>query len=149
MMKMKMRTSLNRPSLGIFMSMILMAQALKMRVGNPLRKLVLIKLADNANDEGLCWPSHSNIAEHCEMSKRSVINHINALSEASYLTIIPRIKDNKKQSNHYQLHFEKVGVSSESPALPKQISSESPARGSESPALSSSESPAHRTYHSS
>lgn len=131
------------------MSMILMAQALKMKVGNPLRKLVLIKLADNANDEGLCWPSHSHIAEHCEMSKRSVINHINALSEANYLTIIPRVKDNKKQSNHYQIHFEKVEVSSESPALPKQISSESPARCSESPALPSSESPAHRTCHSS
>ncbi|EFN1898466.1 helix-turn-helix domain-containing protein, partial [Escherichia coli] len=30
------------------MSMELMVKAMKIRVGNPLRKLVLIKLADNA-----------------------------------------------------------------------------------------------------
>lgn len=34
------------------MSMSLMAKAMSIRVGNPLRKLVLIKLADNANDKG-------------------------------------------------------------------------------------------------
>ena len=30
------------------MSMLLMAKAMSIKVGNPLRKLVLIKLADNA-----------------------------------------------------------------------------------------------------
>ena len=34
------------------MSMELMVKAMKIRVGNPLRKLVLIKLADNASDQG-------------------------------------------------------------------------------------------------
>lgn len=33
------------------MSMELMVKAMKIRVGNPLRKLVLIKLADNASDQ--------------------------------------------------------------------------------------------------
>lgn len=41
------------------MSMELMVKAMKIRVGNPLRKLVLIKLADNASDQGECWPSYS------------------------------------------------------------------------------------------
>lgn len=36
------------------MSMTLMAQAMSIKVGNPIRKLVLIKLADNANDKGEC-----------------------------------------------------------------------------------------------
>ncbi|HIA8111342.1 TPA: helix-turn-helix domain-containing protein, partial [Escherichia coli] len=36
------------------MSMSLMAKAMNIKVGNPLRKLVLIKLADNANDNGEC-----------------------------------------------------------------------------------------------
>lgn len=40
------------------MSMELMVKAMKIRVGNPLRKLVLIKLADNASDQGECWPSY-------------------------------------------------------------------------------------------
>lgn len=32
------------------MSMDLMVKAMKIKVGNPLRKLVLLKLADNASD---------------------------------------------------------------------------------------------------
>ncbi|MCZ5459875.1 hypothetical protein O5625_24510, partial [Escherichia coli] len=47
------------------MSMELMVKAMKIRVGNPLRKLVLIKLADNGSDQGECWPSYQHIAEKC------------------------------------------------------------------------------------
>lgn len=67
------------------MSMTLMVAAMKLRVGNPLRKLVLIKLADNASDVGECWPSYQHIADQCEISKRSVMNHISALCEAGLL----------------------------------------------------------------
>ena len=72
------------------MSMILMAKAMQLKVGNPTRKLVLLKLADNANDQGECWPSYQNIADHCEISRRSVIAHINALEEAGLLRKISR-----------------------------------------------------------
>ncbi|MCL7679870.1 helix-turn-helix domain-containing protein, partial [Klebsiella pneumoniae] len=44
------------------MSMTLMAKAMAIKTGNPIRKLVLIKLADNANDFGECWPSYKHIA---------------------------------------------------------------------------------------
>lgn len=63
----------------------LMVAAMKLRVGNPLRKLVLIKLADNASDVGECWPSYQHIADQCEISKRSVMNHIAALCESGLL----------------------------------------------------------------
>src|SRR5690606_5223308 len=66
-------------------SMSLMVAAMKMRVGNPLRKLVLIKLADNASDQGECWPSYQHIADQCEISKRSVMNHINVLCDSGFL----------------------------------------------------------------
>ena len=61
------------------MSMALMAKVMGMKVGNPLKKLVLIKLADNASDSGECWPSYQHIADQCEISRRSVIGHINEL----------------------------------------------------------------------
>ncbi|WP_338459532.1 helix-turn-helix domain-containing protein [Pseudomonas sp. TE3-3-F2023] len=67
------------------MSMELMVKAMKTKVGNPLRKLVLIKLADNASDQGECWPSYQHIADQCEISKRSVMNHINTLCDAGLL----------------------------------------------------------------
>lgn len=41
------------------MSMELMVKAMKIRVGNPLRKLVLIKLADNAAIRGSAGPATS------------------------------------------------------------------------------------------
>ena len=34
------------------MSMSLMAKAMQIKLGNPIKKLVLLKLADNANDAG-------------------------------------------------------------------------------------------------
>lgn len=67
------------------MSMLLMVQAMKAKVGNPLRKLVLVKLADQANDDGECWPSYQSIADACEMSRRTVISHIEWLEENGFL----------------------------------------------------------------
>ena len=61
------------------MAVMLMAKAFKIKVGNAGKKLVLIKLADNANDHGVCWPSFQHVADQCEMSKRSAVYHINSL----------------------------------------------------------------------
>jgi hypothetical protein len=61
------------------MAVMLMAKAFKIKVGNAGKKLVLIKLADNANDHGECWPSYQHVADQCEMCKRSAVYHINSL----------------------------------------------------------------------
>lgn len=52
---------------------------------NPTAKSVLISLADNANDEGYCWPSIKTIAERTCLSSRSVIRAIEALEEVGLL----------------------------------------------------------------
>ena len=84
-------------------------QAFEAKVGNSARKLVLIKLADNANDQGFCWPSHQYIADQCEISKRSVINHISALEEMGLVTVKKRKKESGgNHSNYYYLHFDGV-----------------------------------------
>ena len=93
------------------MSMELMVKAMKIKVGNPLRKLVLIKLADNASDTGECWPSYRHIADQCEISRRSVVSHIDALQEAGLLVKEVRkggAKGNK--SNLYHLRLDGAGV---------------------------------------
>ena len=121
------------------MSMLLMVKAMHAKVGNPLRKLVLIKLADNANDLGECWPSYQHIADQCEISRRSVITHVNKLEEMGFLKKKYR-KGNEKpnSSNVFTLDFDGAYYSP----------SESPAPASESPAPSTGESPAPRTSHS-
>ncbi|RBO82599.1 helix-turn-helix domain-containing protein [Marinomonas aquiplantarum] len=88
------------------MSMELMVKAMKTKVGNPLRKLVLIKLADNANDQGECWPSYQYIADQCEIGKRTVISHIDSLIESGLLTKTIRKGAKGNSSNVYVLNLD-------------------------------------------
>ncbi|EPH4623367.1 helix-turn-helix domain-containing protein [Escherichia coli] len=85
------------------MSMNLMAKAMNIKVGNPLRKLVLIKLADNANDNGECWPSYQHVADQCEVSRSTVKSHIRALEEMGLLKREFRRKGELNQSNVFYL----------------------------------------------
>ncbi|WP_109937979.1 helix-turn-helix domain-containing protein [Proteus mirabilis] len=88
------------------MSMILMAKAMQLKVGNPSRKLVLIKLADNANDKGECFPSYQHVADQCEISRRSVINHIDALCEQGLVRKVYRSGEKGNSSNVYKLNLD-------------------------------------------
>jgi len=131
------------------MSMTLMVAAMKLRVGNPLRKLVLIKLADNASDVGECWPSYQHIADQCEISKRSVMNHIAALCESGLLRKEIRKGGPKgNSSNVYFLTLE--GGAPPAPGVVQQIHQGSAAGSppSESPAPGGSAGAAPRTSHS-
>ena len=84
-----------------------MVQALKAKVGSPLRKLVLVKLADQANDDGECWPSYQSIADACEMSRRTVISHIEWLEENGFLRRNYRkSKEGLSRSNVFVLTIE-------------------------------------------
>jgi len=98
------------------MSINQMLLAMKSKVGSPARKLVLIKLADNANDDGYCFPSYANLADHCEMSRRSVIVHINNLEKDGLLVKTQRKKSSGNTSNSYQLSIESRGEKSAPPS---------------------------------
>lgn len=95
-----------------------MATAMKIKVGNPLRKLVLIKMADNANDDGECWPSYQHIADHCECSKSAVKAHITALITMGLLSKENRLGSNNGKGNTSNIYQLTLGnpVSSESTA---------------------------------
>lgn len=85
------------------MSMLLMVKAMQTKVGNPLRKLVLIKLADNANDLGECWPSYQHIADQCEIGRSTVRKHIKELEKQGLLRIENRAGPKGNTSNLYRL----------------------------------------------
>lgn len=124
------------------MSMNLMVKAMNIKVGNPLRKLVLIKLADNANDNGECWPSYQHVADQCEVSRTTVKSHIRALEEMGLLKREFRRKGELNQSNVFYLTLDNA----------QQIQPESggagAARGGAGAALGGGAGAAPRTYHS-
>ncbi|EAT2220610.1 helix-turn-helix domain-containing protein [Salmonella enterica] len=117
------------------MSMNLMAKAMNIKVGNPLRKLVLIKLADNANDNGECWPSYQHIADQCEVSRSTVKSHIRALEDMGLLKREFRRKGELNQSNVFYLTLDNA----------QQIQPESGGAGAD---LGGGAGAAPRTYHS-
>lgn len=82
-----------------------MAQAMKIKVGNPIRKLILLKLADNANDQGECWPSYQHIADGCECGKTTVKDHINALIKHGLLSKENRLGMNNEKGNTSNLYY--------------------------------------------
>jgi len=88
------------------MSMELMVKAMKTKVGNPLRKLVLIKLADNANDMGECWPSYQHVADQCEIARSTVKSHIRELEKAGLVRREYRRKGEINQSNLFHLNLD-------------------------------------------
>ena len=123
------------------MSMRLMVQAMNCEVGNPARKLVLLKLADNANDDGICFPSYQYIADKCEMSKRSAISHIDDLIKMGFVTKKARKNKDGSSANLYLLHLEQGGEKS-------ALGGENISLGSENFALGGSEKSAPITSHS-
>ena len=85
------------------MSMELMVKAMKAKVGNPLRKLVLLKLADNANDQGECWPSYQYIADQCEIGHSTVRKHIGELVKAGFVSVKHRKGPKGSSTNVYTI----------------------------------------------
>ena len=90
------------------MSVKLMWSAMTVKAGSPTAKLILLKLADNANDKGECWPSLKNIAEHCEVSQKTVITNIKKLEGLGYVKKINRFNDKGKTSNLYVITITEV-----------------------------------------
>jgi biotin operon repressor len=70
---------------------------------SPTSKLVLIKLADNANDAGTSFPSMANISHHTGLSRRAVIDNIKKLESAGLLEVIRRREGDVNLVNHYRL----------------------------------------------
>ena len=61
------------------MSVEAIAWASKQRTGSPGAKLVLIALANYANDRCECWPSQATLAEWTEQSDRTIRTHLAGL----------------------------------------------------------------------
>lgn len=87
------------------MSITAINWALNVETGSPTAKLVLIKLADNADDDGVCFPSQTTIARHCELSTDSVSRHVKKLETLGLISVRRERVNGVKQRNIYTLNL--------------------------------------------
>ena len=70
----------------------------------PVPKLVLVVLADTANDQGICWPSIATLADKTGVTRRTVQRAIQLLIRRELITARKRYRsDGSCSSNLYRL----------------------------------------------
>jgi hypothetical protein len=87
------------------MSIKSMNWAWNQETGSPASKVVLMKLADNADDTGYAFPSIPLIGELCEMHPRSVQRHLRKLAGRNLLCWANRYEAGVQSSNAYWLNL--------------------------------------------
>ena len=78
---------------------------------SPSDKLILILLANNANDEtGDCFPSQSYLAKRSGLSLGHVNRVLKRLKSEGFVDIIPQYRDDGgRRSNRYRLYMNVIG----------------------------------------
>ena len=70
----------------------------------PTSKLVLMALADIADDRGICWPSHPTLAAKCTLTDRTVRRVLGVLQAQDLVFIESRFNSSgSRASNRYRL----------------------------------------------
>lgn len=69
------------------MSLDLVAAALWLDM-KPQRKLVLVSICENADQDGFCWPSQKYISTRASLSMRSVIPHLRELEKDGWIETV-------------------------------------------------------------
>jgi len=86
------------------MSIKLMTLVWESEIGPATKRLVLLALADSANDEGVCWPSIPTIARKAGASRRRTEEVLAELAAAGIVAKQQRFND----SNVYTLHLDRL-----------------------------------------
>lgn len=73
--------------------------------GNKL--LLLLALADHANDDGICWPSLDKLAEKARISKRQAQRIVSELTESGEISILKK-GNGRGQSTLYHVNVDKI-----------------------------------------
>lgn len=76
------------------------------RVDNPQVKLILILLAENADENGVCWPSQKATADKAGCSLSTVKRVQRLLERHGVITVIRKRAGEQKTKNVYRLRLE-------------------------------------------
>ena len=87
------------------MSILAMTWAWGLMELDQSQTLVLLALADAANDEGVCWPSQAEIGRKARLKDRAVRNQIRSLEAAGLLSVSRRATPQGRKTNVYHLNI--------------------------------------------
>lgn len=98
------------------MSIHYISQAWKTPVADYKAKLVLLKLADNANDDGIAWPHIDTIATETGLSRRGVFRALNQLEEDKLIE-----RNRGRNEVIYKIHKCQVDTSTSAKLTPLDV----------------------------
>lgn len=85
------------------MSIKAMQWAWEQNIPSSSRKLVLLALADRANDDGECWPGIASLSEKCSIPRRTLIRALADLEAHGLLQVKHRQGASGRMTNLYRL----------------------------------------------
>ena len=87
------------------MSIEIMSKIWNISLSTHSMKLVAIAIADNANDQGHCWPGMKTLARKCDLTENGVRQQIIKLESMGLLKVDIR---GGRESNRYQFDLDKL-----------------------------------------
>ena len=71
------------------------------------KKLLLLALADHADENGECYPGLNSLAKKCNTSRGAVIRTRDYLEANGFLSFKDRFYGERQTSNYYTLNIQK------------------------------------------
>jgi hypothetical protein len=87
--------------------------ALQCKGLHPYQQIIFIWLCYHANNDGICFPSLTTLADECGISRRSVIEYLNKLEKIGYI-----VKSNRCNGANYASNTYKIVIKSMTPSAP-------------------------------
>ena len=102
------------------MSSKILSAVWRLAIASTPQKLVALKLADNASDEGLAFPKVATMTAHTGIGRSQVFAHLDALCALGLIVKRPRFTASGRQtSTEYQFNMQMLGLSDDGDALPE------------------------------
>ena len=84
--------------------------------GSLITKTVLLRLANNFNDEtGQCDASHERLAQQCETCRKTITRALLDLEKGGFITVERRVINGIKRTNQYTLNIDKPPMKEQKP----------------------------------
>lgn len=91
------------PDDGGFVSVKCISWVYDQTVGDHIAKALLAKIADNANDQGVAWPSIRTLAAQTEIPERTIKRKLAFLIDAGWMTVLRERNEGRYGGNMYHL----------------------------------------------